>query len=845
MNKLILLSTLSCFAILSCVSSEKSADNLTSVDRNVASIKYEASEAYFNELFSETAEQCSALNFSGCGKRKNARELTDEEVREIATSSNLNVGGKFKEAQLIVDNDVAFDTKLAAINNAKKEIRMVYFIYGNDDSSSLITNALIKKAQEGVKVKLLVDFITNFSNFDLFAMMMKEGKGKIDVRFYNFPAEDILRDAVFTTLPCPTDDSPKAKSCYNDKQNKMKKMSDTNFFSKLFLAGLYGKSATALKISLGMGAQVSKEDFAAKEGEDPVDVEKLKDFFQLLYEAQIKGNFFAKVKLQFAMIAYGSQLNPIVNQLTGRLPIIKEQTLVQKIFSSKPSHADLWDHLTDYVHHKLIVVDGHEFQLGGRNIEDSYHMKERVSGKGKYIFKDTDFHAITADGGARSIEHSFDRMFNFEEMVAKAERVEKYIPFKYIANSNQLGYAAMECAKAKVSPIDQCILKGSEKVPGYAEDNARYAAVKAGLDAAQENYEQKYVVTKKKEHRDNWKQNSSYKEGVSDHLSKKDLENAEIYYFENTPFDVKAKTLSRRIGTKFKRDERYNKNIHQLWYKELENSCRVSQNENREVRVVFHNAYLMMPSGLLYTFAKMMNGTFGDCSKVRVTFLTNSFQTTDLNIVNIFARYQMIQLFRYYGGMKNYEKNHTVKHKGWYPQLEYFEYKASSMGTGISLHTKLAVFGNDVFVGSANLDVRSYFMDTNNGVLIRNAMDLRKDYLKFIDNIITAKDQTDELTHKYSTYTEDRVVQENKAILAAMLQRWDKKGRVNSEKQQVILNSIDGLGTRVSFATFNLLTYRGGEDFTDMFNENEKYDSETKKSLRRISNEFNDLFKVL
>jgi phosphatidylserine/phosphatidylglycerophosphate/cardiolipin synthase-like enzyme len=858
-RKLILISTLSCLSILSCTSSEKSAQEATSENRDVASIAYSADDAYFEELFSETAEQCSSVNFINCGKRKSARELTREEIQEIATTGNLNVGSKFKEAQLIVDNDVSFDKKLSAISNAKKEIRMVYFIYANDDSSALITNALIKKAQEGVRVKLLVDFITNFGNYDLFATMMKEGvdrKGNknIDVRFYNFPAADILRDAVFTTLPCPNDDKPGAKSCYKDKKKKMESMGDTNFFSKLFLAGLYGKSATALKISIGMGAQVTKEDFAKKEGEEEIDIEKLKDFFQLLYEAQVKGNFFAKVKLQFAMIAYGSQLNPLVNQLTGRLPIIKEQSLITKIFSSKPSHSDLWDHLTDYVHHKLIVVDGREFQLGGRNIEDSYHMKSRVSGKGKYIFKDTDFHAVTEAGGAKSIEASFDRMFNFEEMVAKADRVEKYIPFKYIANSNQLGYAAMQCGEkiakglVKESAMDKCILKGAEQVPGYANDEARFAAVKSGLEAAVTNYNDKYLANKS--YRDSWKKNSKTTK-FSDNLSEKDLNTAEIYYLENTPYDVKAKNLVRRIGAKFKRDESYNKNIHQLWYKELENACRLSQEQESEVRVVFHNAYLMMPSGLMYTMAKMMNGTFGDCSNVRVTFLTNSFETTDLNVVNIFSRYQMIQLFRYYSGMKNYEKTlwssprALKKHKGWNPKLEYFEYKASSMGTGISLHTKLAVFGNDVFVGSANLDVRSYFMDTNNGVLVRNAQDLKNDYLKYVDSIISDKSQAQELTAHFASYTEERALQENEAILKAMLARWDKKGRINEAKKQVILKSIDNLGTRISGATFKILTYRGGEDYADMFNENEKLDSESKKGLRRISNEFNDLFKVL
>lgn len=835
------------FNSLSCTSQGTSVSNNSEKSRNIAS------SSYYEELFTETAESCAAANYVNCSKRKNARELTTAEIEDIATSKNLNTGSGFKSAELIIDNDVAFDKKLQAIQNAKKEIRMVYFIYANDDSSALITKALIEKAQAGIKVKLLVDFITNFSNFDLFAMMAKEGRGNIDIRFYNFPSARILRDAVFTTMSCPDDPNPGSKNCYKSKESRMSDKADSNFFSQLFLAGLYGKSGTALKVSLGLGGQISKDDFKKKEGEDDINIEKLKEFFELLFQAQVKNNFLAKVKLQFAMIAYGKDLNPLVNQLTGRLPIINDS---KPLFSTNASHGEEWDHLTDYVHHKLIIVDGSEFQLGGRNIEDSYHMKERVSGRGKYIFQDTDFHAVTATGAVKSIENSFDRMFNFGDMVASLDKVNKYIPYKYITNSEALNQAALGCSDKIKKGLytkenaDQCVIKDIELAKGFLSDENRIISVKKQLLLSVDNYNQKYLQVHKKNYKDNWRR-QTYTEGVSDSLNESDLKNAEFYYFENTPYDVKSKSLSRRVGAKFKRDEKYNKNIHELWYKELENSCRVSQNENREVQVVFHNAYLMMPSGLMYTMAKMMNGTFGDCSKVKVTFLTNSFETTDLNIINIFARYQMVQLFKYYQGLLDYQKviqnnpRLAGPFKSWFPKLEYYEYKASAMGSGISLHTKLAVFGNDIFVGSANLDIRSYYMDTNNGVLIRNAIDLKNQYLSYINEMLKDTSRTQNMTAEFSSYTEKKADEENNQILNTMLARWDKKNRINEAKKKALVEIMDKLGSHIAFTTFKLLTYKSGDDYVDMFNESDKYDEQTRGTIRRISNEFNNLFKVL
>ncbi len=819
--------------VVSCVSSQKTTDRgVASVTDNII------------QIFKDNAERYSQ-NF---GDQSPAKNLTSAEIQKFASSSKLNL----QNAEVIIDNDAAFDSKLAMIKKAQKSIRMVYFIYADDDSASVITNDLIKKAQSGVKVKLLVDILTNYGKMDLFSMMTKEGRGNIDIRFYNFPSERIVADAKYMTLPCPKVATPDANSCQQFKANLMKSMvsQETTFFSRMMLAGMYGKSATALKVALGVGGQINPADYKKKDGEEEQDIGQLFDFFKILVDAKINHDIGAMIKVQIAMAMYADKLNPVMNELTGRLPIINDTIVPGK----KTTHSQEWDHFTDYTHHKLVAVDGNEFQLGGRNIEDSYHMKSRLGTKGKYIFMDTDFHGVTSEGGIAEIERSYDALFNMKEMVADFATVNRVMPFDIPSNPEALGMAAGSCMQdaqaGKVAPekLGSCVESRFTQMPTFVTESARQEKAKSEMHASAANYLTNYEGTAKKQLRDNWKMQKSYG-ADSSQISQADLQTAEVYYIENTPFNTKTGEKVRKVGSKIGAEATYNKNMHVLWYKGLENACKVSRDTQTEKRVIFHSAYLFMPSGLIHKIAKMLNGDFGDCSKVRLTLLTNSFQTTDLNVINVFARYQMIQLFKHYAGMVAYEKQFNEGWKGapykrWFPKLDYFEYNASAMGSGISLHTKLSLLGDDMIIGSANADARSYYMDTNNGVYIRNARELVRDYTKFVDDIIADPKKSTEWTEKYAAYTPESIEQENKFILGAMLKRWDKKGRVDAEKKQSILATIDRLGKKVTDATYRLLNFRSDFQRQSMDSENGNGQN-LELEFNELSNSFDDLFKVL
>ncbi len=812
--------------VTACVSQQKSAD------RNVAG---------FAEIFKKNMESYST-NFND---QRPARILTSQEILKLASSSKLDL----KEARLILDNDASFDSKINMIKRAKKEIRMVYFIYADDDSSALISQAMIDKARAGVKVTLLVDFITNYSKLDHFKMMTQEGNGNLKVHFYNFPSKTIIEDAKYMTLPCPPDSpNPTASQCRDFKAPLLKALASqqTTPFSRLFLAGLYGKNGTALKITMGYGAGIDPAKYKAMNDETD-DQEKaiIFDFFQTARDA-VSGDLLAKIKMSSALTSNGATLNPVLNEMTGRLPFLNSDTDGVGV-----SHADEWDHLTDYTHHKLLAVDGQEFQLGGRNIEDSYHMKSRLGTKGKYIFMDTDFYGRTSAGGIKEIEVSFDKLVRMSP--ADVATVQSIIPNELIRNPESLmmatGYCLQEAQKGKVqmSALGQCIDASAPGMPKFKSQAKRIAEAKIEMGQSLARYKSDYEAKGKKVMRDSFK-DANYVEGI-DQFSNADLANAEIYYLENVAY-AKNGDLKRRAGARVGAEAKYSKNIHAAWYRGMESACKVSRDEKRQLRVIIHSAYLFMPSGMMHRLAKMMNGDYGDCSNVRVTFLTNSMETTDLNVINIFARYQMNELIKHHAGLVNYEATFNQqnagygKYKRFFPKLDFYEYNASSVGTGISLHTKLSVLGDDIIIGSANADVRSYYMDTNNGVLIRGAADFNKDYIQYVDTILADSKKSTNLGSKYLAMTPEYLKAENKALLGFMLSRWDKKGKIDANRQTKILGHIDEIGEKITFTTRKMLNFRG--DFEQLkFQENQGSLSEVERELNQIANSFDDLFKVL
>jgi putative cardiolipin synthase len=85
---------------------------------------------------------------------------------------------------ILNDGPSAFEMRLRLIEEAKKTIDIEYFIYNTDTAGRLFTQALVKRAKEGVKVRLLLDHFMVGAEISPFHSEELKKVG-VEVRFYN------------------------------------------------------------------------------------------------------------------------------------------------------------------------------------------------------------------------------------------------------------------------------------------------------------------------------------------------------------------------------------------------------------------------------------------------------------------------------------------------------------------------------------------------------------------------------------------------------------------------------------------------------------------------------------
>ena len=74
--------------------------------------------------------------------------------------------------------------RLKMIERAKESIDIEYFIYDTSPSSRIFNQALVKKAKEGVKVRVLLDYFLIIPEIDVYHSLQLERAG-IEVKYYN------------------------------------------------------------------------------------------------------------------------------------------------------------------------------------------------------------------------------------------------------------------------------------------------------------------------------------------------------------------------------------------------------------------------------------------------------------------------------------------------------------------------------------------------------------------------------------------------------------------------------------------------------------------------------------
>ena len=667
--------------------------------------------------------------------------LTDNDLKKDASAWPLKANDGF----VFTDNDAAFQNKIKMIRGATQSIDLSYYIYSDDYSSSYLSRELIAKAKSGVKVRLLVDYETNYANLDLFSMLEEQGKGaggaaNLTVRFYNRPTANIVKDAVYMTMGCPKGKAQQhPEACSPEKFAEVDKLfadekidgvpvAGRNISnldignSGLFLSGLYSKRGDLIAQAVVSGEGIDPK--AMKQGAPPVTAEQKENLKKLakIYWQSKTGNLFqmiaADAELYFIFGQFGQQLKPIKNQVTAILPVDRQMG---------PDELRDWDHYTDYTHHKFLLVDGSAVQMGGRNVEDSYHMNPDplVNQEKTYIFMDTDIFA-SLNGGAE-VGAAFDKLWNFTPMVARLEEVRQQAPNDFVVN---LQYAEETCSSVKGSQgFEPCV---AEEQQAHVHDlAARLADQQRNLEKNARIYQESYLPGKP--------------QGAAGYR----LDPGSVLgYLENLPFDkdLPADQRRRSYGALSGQEAEGDKYIHDVWIREIDGICAQATPSDPK-RIILHNAYFFPAANLNQSLSRLVDGK-SDCSNVTVSVLTNSFDTTDLNVVNLMAHQTIRAFTEYYLDHKNPRQ----------AKFEYFEYqKPPATEFNRSLHSKVSVFGDDIVIGSANADVRSFMMDSNNAMLVRNAPVLIKDYLAFVDGILANPARVKNLNKYFETTPHDKI----------------------------------------------------------------------------------------
>ncbi len=631
-----------------------------------------------------------------------------------------------RAARVILDNDASFASKLALVENAQSSVDMLYFVFHEDYTSSVFAETLLDAAGRGVDVRLLIDYSTNYPHLDFFTMLEREASsspGSLSIRFYNRPSPRMIQDAAYMTIGCSDDLESTAEECdqrkltfieqaFDDTAPSSTAPSDTSEqlvgpdpanlnlgSSGLFLSGLYAGHFDTMALAVTRGQDLDLEQLKQSDQGSAGGKESLTKLASIYWRSK-NGPFLNrianKLKLAVAYVLYGSQIEQLQDTLTDLLPI---QDLTERDWRD-------WEFQTDYLHQKLLLVDGERLQLGGRNIGDSYHMRPNELLEGVAFFADTDLHVELDREHGQQVRQAFDRLWSFEQLVATTADIRQHAPNDFVANRAAYEAARTKCEGVAEARAEACIestfAAGSQTLP------EREAALKAEMAHQAADYRTTYRPLA---------DDDAVPAIVVD-------DGATMAYLENVPFDknLAAEDLTRLYGAEGLNEAASGKYLHLIWRRALTHTCSAATAAAPQ-RVVLINPYFLPPATLLRAAGWMIDGTL-DCQHVTVQVLTNSVEVSDFKILNPLAHVGLKAFTVFYQQHKDEPKR---------ARFEFFEYRTNPTIHNFTLHSKVSILGDNLIIGSANIDVRSYMMDSNNGILIQDAPQLRDRYLAFID----------------------------------------------------------------------------------------------------------------
>jgi phosphatidylserine/phosphatidylglycerophosphate/cardiolipin synthase-like enzyme len=735
--------------------------------------------------------------------------LSDETLALNASAPPLEI----KAGRILLDNDSAFEQKLELIRGARESLDLAYYIFENDYSSSLLATELIAAARRGVRVRILLDYFNNYLRLDYLHALSEAAlgaEGTLEIRLYGRPTDHIIGDALYMTLGCAElgleDD---LAACAEEKTRVVQErisaartglpsgqpVDYNSGDSGIFLSGLYGMNAGLLAhtvlntqdISLGSS---SEDDGGGTENKEK-NLRSAIAFAKLYWKARASNDktfqqTAAQFKLDLAFLMFGSKLNPLFDALSAYLPI-------RQLEDPGAALRD-WGHLTDFMHHKLLLADSRSLILGGRNVADAYHMRKNPM-VDHYVFLDTDIR-IDLHQASPPLTTAFEGLWNFRPMVATLDQVDLHAPNDFL-----MATLAADAACGKESKTEPETDSCRERVFTRSMDRkARIARARNDTHIKTGDFNRHYQPRESSEENPD----ILMEPGVT------------AYYLENLPYDrsVPVNERERGFGSVNGREGHNGKHIHNVWLSGMANSCNAAS-VGRPQRIVLNNAYLLPPSNLMGRLADMIDGTL-DCGNVTIDVLTNSAESTDLSIINFFARYSLKAIADYYLSHHHPDKGAT---------LRYFELRQQGPDPDVSelsLHSKDLVLGPDLFIGSANLDARSLLMDSNNGLLLRGARVSRSAYLDWFDRVLDDGRLVENETGWLVRTSLDAMIKDDRVAAERFFSRL--LGRLTGDDKIPTTPLVDEVERLLRLAyELSAGTLRGGEDAAKRFNAQFKF----------------------
>ncbi len=706
-----------------------------------------------------------------------------------------------RSGQVITDNDASFAEKLRLVDGARTSIDMLYFIYHDDYTSSVLSKALLDAAARGVDVRMIVDYNTNYRHLDLYTMLESEaasGPGSIQIRFYNRPTRRIVEDAVYMTIGCSEvlseDDSladcDQRKFDYIERAFAEEEIEPAGLISNLnlaesglFLSGLMGRRPDAMALAVVKGQDL---DFEELKGSGSGGKAKSLSKLAKIYWRSRKGPLFTrvlnKIQLSFAHLRYGGEIREFKNTLTSLLPAGR--------FAERGGWED-WEYQSDFQHQKFLLADGERLLSGGRNIGDSYHMRPNpmLEHGGEPYFSDTEIsQELTAEDGQKFRE-AFERMWDFRQMVASSEEVRQHAPNDFITNKTAYKAAKEACESTPEEQREDCVEREFEDRELSIEQ--RQAAHREEMLHRAEEYHSKYTPT------------------PADAIPAPfELDaGARAYYIENVPYDkdVAASERRRLFGAHGLEEDASGKYLHLLWRRGLTNACLTASAEEPK-RVLMLNPYYLAPGALLRASGWMVDGTL-DCRHVTVQVLTNSMETNNFKVINPLGQMSLKAFSEFYHQQSDPEKRAT---------FDFYEYREKPELPNFTLHSKVSILGDDIIIGSANVDARSYMMDANNGILFRDAPGMRAAYAAFIDAQIEDPQLVTRIDEYLRTTSPEQMRAEKRQLLRDYIASFGVDEKLNEAQQAVVDKALDTLLNQAYELTHAVL--RGEKGAIDKYN---------------------------